>query len=57
MKPVNGAEFSTIIDINYGIALLASCVNIEIKLEPLLVVEIIEKWAPLFIRPKAKKAV
>ena len=52
MKPVNGAEFSTIFDINYGIALLASCVNIEIKLEPLLVVEIIEKWAPLFFSAK-----
>ena len=37
MKPFNGAEFSTIIDIKYGIASLASCVSIENKHVPLLV--------------------
>ena len=37
MKPFNGAEFSTIIYINYGIASLASCVSIENKHAPLLV--------------------
>jgi len=37
MKPFNCAEFSTIIDINYGIGSLASCVSIENKHAPILV--------------------
>ena len=37
MKPSDGAEFLTIIYINYGISSLASCVSIENKHAPLLV--------------------
>ena len=51
MKPFNCAEFSTIIDINYGVASLASCVSIKNKHAPLLVIDYEEKMAQL---PKLK---